>query len=155
MQKPRVGRGNFQDVFCQKHGLSRHEVNRLQKSYRIAYLENGVHAQEARDLFKQFEAGQFGPDTLRLRIGMLYSQNGTTDPVQYRSAMQQVGHHLDQIQLILDKLEKLIPEEISDEEVATLARKIWTGRQKLSGWYNRKIRDKRSQVLTGWEGKRP
>jgi len=155
VKKPRFGRGNFQDLFCREHGMSRYELNRLQKSYRVAYLENGDHTKEARELFKEFEAGKFGPDTLRTKIGLLYSQNGTTDPAQYRSAMNQVGHHLDQIQLILEKLEKHIPEQISDEEVATLAKKIWTGRQKLSGWYNRKIREGRPQVLKGWEGKRP
>jgi hypothetical protein len=152
---PRYGRGTYQTVFCEKYGIARYELNRLQKSYRVAYLENGAHTKEARDLFKEFEAGKFGPDTLRMKIAYLESQNGASDPEQYRSAMNQVGHHLDQIQLILEKLEKYIPEQISDEEVATLAKKIWTGRQKLSGWYNRKIREGRPQVLKGWEGKRP
>lgn len=155
LKLPRYGRGTYQKIFCAKYGIARYELNRLQKSYRIAYLEHGAHTEEARELFQQFEKGEFGPDSLRLKIAYLYSQNGTTDPAQYRSAMEQVARHLDQIDLILGKLERFIPDEISDEEVAILAKRIWTGRQRLSGWYNRKIRDKRPQVLKGWEGKRP
>lgn len=146
LKKPRGNRGNYLSEFCEKYDLAAFEIHRLQKPYRIAYLEQSPHQEDAKKLFERFLADEFGPDRLRVMIDALL-RNNDIDPEVYRKAMSQVGHHLAQIRIILEKLPQDIPAEISDEEVKVLSKEIWFGRRSLTSWYNDKIRKNRPNAM--------
>lgn len=152
---PRFQRGRFLDKFTEIHGTSKSDIVKLYKVYRLGFIDDGPLSETIRTMFKAMDNGEWGPDQLRNRIMELVNSQEKADPEKYRSATKQIVYHLEQIDLICQKLIQPIPEEISDDEVHELAKSIWFGRQKLSTWYNRAIRRQRPTVLRGWEGQRP
>jgi hypothetical protein len=158
LDKPRGSRGMYLAKFSREYNVPSWAASKMMRPYRIAFYQDGPHKEQAQKYFAQFENNEFGADILRDKITELVDTNSSRSHVNaeaQRSAMNQVIEYLERISLILDKIDKDFPEEITDQEVNAWAQKIWENRQKLSGFFNRRIRNSRPKALNRMEGMRP